>query len=312
MKPETNDNTSLVIREPQELEAPPVASKPRTPLPTAKEMRVVEISSALAPAYGRAGTLELSEEEGQRLMEAFPNSMVEKRPHDGLFYIPHIHVSDRLTRVFGPGKWTMLRRWENIENNTIYAEWVMIIRGVYIGESVGAAQYHPNNPKQNYSDALESTRGEALRRIAAKYLACGSQVWDPSYCRGLNNSSGSPQRQRLPEAADAPPQRTAAAPQQTRQEPVASQGGSNWRDVELHFGKNKGKKLGELDVKQLNWYRNDWQPSEWPEGSGKYSDKDLALRRALNESEKESAAKVSKSTQEAREAVEAQDEIPMA
>jgi hypothetical protein len=39
------------------------------------------------------------------------------------------------------------------------------------------------NPKTNYSDALESTAAEALRRIAGKRLSCGSQVWDPEYAR---------------------------------------------------------------------------------------------------------------------------------
>lgn len=185
----TKDSQALTNREPQELaveSAPapaPLVLEPSRP--TAREMRVVEINSALAPAYAKAGTLELSTEETAALTSAFPDSAVEKRPHDGLFYIPHILISDRLTQVFGPGKWTMLRRWENIENNTIFAEWIMIVRGVYIGESVGAHQYIPSNPKMNYSDALESTRGEALRRIAGKYLSCGSQVWSPAYCREL-------------------------------------------------------------------------------------------------------------------------------
>ncbi len=61
----------------------------------------------------------------------------------------------------------------------------------------------------------------------------------------------------------------------------------DWRLHELHFGKNKGKKLGELESKQLNWYINEWNPKEWPEGSGKYSEADLALRRALNAAEQD-------------------------
>lgn len=173
----------LIKHQPEEkpvLEAPEPA---QAHFPTAKEKRVEEVNEALGEAYKKAGTLKLTDAEHKDLTAPFEEGFVETRPHDGLYYIPHIHVSDRLTRVFGPGQWTMIRRWESIEGNTIYAEWVMIVRGIYIGESVGAADYHPNNKRQNFSDALESTRGEALRRIAAKYLACGSQVWSPAFRR---------------------------------------------------------------------------------------------------------------------------------
>ncbi len=152
-------------------------------LPTAKEKRVEEVNGGLVDAYKKAGTLILTDQERVDLTAQFEDALVEKRPHDGLWYIPHIHISDRLTRVFGPGQWTVIRRWESIEGNIIYAEWVMVVRGVYIGESVGAAEYHPANKRQNFSDALESTRGEAIRRVAAKYLSCGSQVWSPTFKR---------------------------------------------------------------------------------------------------------------------------------
>jgi hypothetical protein len=58
----------------------------------------------------------------------------------------------------------------------------------------------------------------------------------------------------------------------------------DWRGVEIHFGKNKGVKLGQMNASSLKWYQEDWEPSEWPEGSGKYKEVDLKLRRALNES----------------------------
>ena len=33
----------------------------------------------------------------------------------------------------------------------------------------------------------------------------------------------------------------------------------------------------------VKWYWEKWQPKEWPEGSGKFSDSDIALRKALDE-----------------------------
>lgn len=225
---------------------PPAAPQPTTQRATARENRVIEISAALEPAYAKAGTLELTEQESKDLVAPFEDSIVEKRPHDGLYYIPHIHISDRLTRIFGPGRWTMLRRWENIENNTIFCEWVMIVRGVYIGESIGGHQYHPNNPKQNYSDALESTRGEALRRIAAKYLACGSQVWNPAYCRGLNAPKGPVSIQTTTQAP--PPAKAPIKPPQSAGSGVVEvkEAKHDWSAFPIPFGKNAGKALGDI------------------------------------------------------------------
>lgn len=173
--PEENENAGL----------PMVVQKQSGPVEVSKatpqQMRVVEVSEALVPAYQKASTLELTDDEIKHLMEPFPDSAVEVRPHDGLIYIPHIHISDRLNRVIKPGKWSLVCRRHWIEGKTMYGEYILLIRGVYVGESVGGHEYQPNNPKTNYSDTLESTAAEALRRIAGKRLSCGSQVWDPTY-----------------------------------------------------------------------------------------------------------------------------------
>jgi hypothetical protein len=116
-------------------------------------------------------------------MAPFSDDAVECRPHDGLLYIPHICVSDRLNRIFKPGKWALIRRREWFDGGTMFAEYVLVIRGCYVGESIGGHPFARNNPKINYSDVLESTAAEALRRICGKRLSCGSQVWNPEYCR---------------------------------------------------------------------------------------------------------------------------------
>lgn len=164
--------------------------------PTPQSMRVVEVNEALAPAYAKASTLELTDDEIEELTKPFGDDKVEVRPHDGLIYIPHIHISDRLNQVLRPGKWSLICRRHWLEGNTMYGEYILLIRGCYVGESVGGHPYQPNNPKVNYSDTLESTAAEALRRIAGKRLSCGSQVWDPSYAnewchkyRGFANGS---------------------------------------------------------------------------------------------------------------------------
>lgn len=152
---------------------------------TPEKARVIEVTNALEPAYQRASTLELTEEEIRKLTEPFPDEIIELRPHDGLIYIPHIFISKRLNSVFGPGKWALIRRreWFAKEEQVVYGEYVLLIRGCYVGESIGGHPYVENNPKVNYSDTLESTAAEALRRICGKRLGCGDQVWEPEYCR---------------------------------------------------------------------------------------------------------------------------------
>ncbi len=150
---------------------------------TSQEMRVEEVNEALLPAYQKAATLELTDAEIEALMAPFPDEIIEIRPHDGLIYISHIHISNRLNKVLKPGKWALVCRRHWLEGNTMYGEYVLIVRGCYVGESVGGHPYQPNNPKVNYSDTLESTAAEALRRIAGKRLSCGSQVWEPEYAR---------------------------------------------------------------------------------------------------------------------------------
>lgn len=150
---------------------------------TAQQARVQEVTDALAPAYAKASTLELSDEEIAALQAVFPDDAVEIRPHDGLIYIPHIHISNRLNRVLKPGQWATVCRRHWLDGTVMYGEYVLVVRGCYVGESIGGHPYVANNPKTNFSDALESTRAEALRRICGKTLGVGSQVWDPGYSR---------------------------------------------------------------------------------------------------------------------------------
>lgn len=173
---------ALTVREPEPL---PVATVPESKAKTAQELRVIEVGEALLPAYQKAATCEMTEEEIAALMRRFPDSAIEIRTHDGLIYIPHIFISNRLNEVFKPGKWSLVRRrdWFDQTSSTMFGEYVLIVRGCYIGESVGGHPYIPTNPKQNLSDVLESTAAEALRRIAGKRLSCGSQVWEPEYAR---------------------------------------------------------------------------------------------------------------------------------
>lgn len=194
---------------PLEIDARTISGEqPSQPLAkTAQEFRAVEINAVLQPAYLKAGTLQLTPEESAKLTAKFPRSCMDRKMGKFL-YIPHIFISQRLCEVFGPGQWTMIRRDQRMEGNMIMAEWVMIIRGVYIGESWGAQEYHPNNAQQTYADVLEATRGECIRRIAGKYLSCGEEAWDPAVQKAMDYQKT---RERL-EAPTPPPMPAASAP----------------------------------------------------------------------------------------------------
>lgn len=180
---EENKEQAVTVRQAVQSLEPIKDQSATTPQRTSQECRVMEVSEALLPAYQKASTLELSDAEVEALMAPFPDEVVECRPHDGLLYIPHICVSDRLNRIFKPGKWALIRRREWFDGGTMFAEYVLLIRGAFVGESIGGHPFARNNPKINYSDVLESTAAEALRRICGKRLSCGSQVWNPEYCR---------------------------------------------------------------------------------------------------------------------------------
>lgn len=75
----------------------------------------------------------------------------------------------------------------------------------------------------------------------------------------------------------------AAAPEVPRDEVVALREqfrGDKWRAVVVHFGANKDKTLGTLELKSLRWYVDDWKPRAF--GNKPIADVDLLLRAALD------------------------------
>lgn len=71
--------------------------------------------------------------------------------------------------------------------------------------------------------------------------------------------------------------------QQHSRDIMANVPDGHWAGAVIPFGKNKGKSLGELSSKSVQWYFEKYQPREYPEGSGQISDRDAALRKALDE-----------------------------
>jgi hypothetical protein len=108
----------------------------------------------------------------------------------------------------------------------------------------------------------------------------------------------------------APPKPAAPRPAQKTTIVTDAAEGDEWNTV-LHFGKNKGTTLRDLDSNSLSWYMSKWEPKEWPAGSGKFSDADVRLRAALNQIESDRAGQLKKVAAEVKAAPAAEeDPIP--
>lgn len=57
--------------------------------------------------------------------------------------------------------------------------------------------------------------------------------------------------------------------------------GAGWRDIQVHFGKNKGKSLGELSDNTISWYAEKWTPKPYGNNPD-ISDQDKALVAAID------------------------------
>ncbi len=171
-----------------------VPVQPQTPAPaqTVAQARVDSVAKMLDAAYQRASMLELTDDEAERLLADFPDEDVRSgaKGNAGLLYIEHMSIRRRLLQVFGPGRWVpVCRRMWTEEYRTdkgvgirVYTDVVLLIRGCYAGEAIGAGSYFPTNAQQDYSDAAEAAESEALRRICGKKLGIGLQVWNKAWC----------------------------------------------------------------------------------------------------------------------------------
>jgi hypothetical protein len=159
---------------------------------SAEEDRSIAVSKLLAKAYEKASELVLTKEETKALKAKFDDDCVRAGAggDSRLLYISHIHVSDRLNDVLGIGQWALVKRSirlecgktaKGVEVVSIYFEGVMLIRGSFVAEAIGTAEYYPSNPKMDYGSAIESAMSDCLSRCG-KRLSIGSQVWDKTYC----------------------------------------------------------------------------------------------------------------------------------
>ena len=161
---------------------------------TAAQAKVEAVAALTMSAYEKAATLELTPEETAALQADFPDDAFQPGAggKEHLIYVEHAHLRDRFNQVFGMGKWAIVprNRWaepfktsKGDEGSRIYVEAMLVVRGCFVGEAVGAMEYYPKNAAQNYGDAVEGAKTAAFRRCA-KEFGVGLQAWKKEFCEG--------------------------------------------------------------------------------------------------------------------------------
>ena len=76
---------------------------------------------------------------------------------------------------------------------------------------------------------------------------------------------------------------THSNPDQHKEQQSDNDSGPDWRESVLHFGANKGRKLGDIEEDALKWWVCTWYPKPYPADSKTIKGSDLALRNALDQ-----------------------------
>lgn len=137
-----------------------------------------------------AGTLDLNDEQMAILKESVDPDEVLIRP-DGLVYLSWSRYHKQLTRMFGT-RWTLIPNgMPQINPNGKEVIWGFTlivgtkdkdgnIKQHYVGFAIGGNEYHPNNPRMNYNDAVEGAKSNALMRLC-KELGMFLELWDKEW-----------------------------------------------------------------------------------------------------------------------------------
>ena len=161
---------------------------------TAAQAKIDAVASLTMAAYQKAATLVITPEQSAALGADFPDEAFKPGAagKEHLLYIEHAFLRDRLSSVFGMGQWAIIprNRWaeefttaKGTPGSRVYVEAMLVIKGCFVGEAVGAMEYYPKNESQNYGDAVEGAKTAAFRRCA-KELGVGLQAWKKDWCDG--------------------------------------------------------------------------------------------------------------------------------
>lgn len=151
------------------------------------------MSQALLPTnfdpnivYAGASNLSLTQREMEDLSAQFNELDYEITPQ-GHLYLPQAVALQRLNKVIGVGRWTLLlinTGSEDMKNNTtkVFYDGALMIRGFFVSRAAGEATYSTNNAQQSYATALESAKTDCRVRCC-KDIGVGTDAWLPAFIR---------------------------------------------------------------------------------------------------------------------------------
>jgi len=90
----------------------------------------------------------------------------------------------KLNKVFGIGQWCLLKREVKLDEtaNKCYYVGILLIRGCYVSEAIGEAEYHKANTMQSWASVAESAKSDCIVRCC-KDLGIASELWQPQFSR---------------------------------------------------------------------------------------------------------------------------------
>jgi hypothetical protein len=155
-----------------------------TEITSAMENAVMVPETVEQPSfYPNASLLKVTPEEQKLLEEPIDPLQVEIRP-DGLIYLPQAFVRMKLNKTFGIGQWALVKKDVKVDSvaNKCYYDGILLIRGCYVSEAVGEAEYHVSNKMQSWASVSESAKSDCIVRCC-KDLGVASELWQPQFSK---------------------------------------------------------------------------------------------------------------------------------
>lgn len=176
--PKKSASTALAVRK-----APKVAP--------AKEVVISGLPASVGVPVGQLGELatvgalglvevKFTPKEEAVLSEPVNETEILIKP-DGTPYLPWAAYSRWFSRAFGRGGWVLVPvgKPQRVDN-LVTMPYILYIHGQPFAFTYGEQDYYPDNKRQTWGDAVESTRGSGIRRCA-KQLEVGLELWEKSF-----------------------------------------------------------------------------------------------------------------------------------
>lgn len=195
---------------------------PEKPQEHPKPTEMAQVEAAAISKFAQASQMELTEHEKEVLSRPIPVNELLLRPcrtHQNAakaecpvcqLYLDWGYYANTLDDAFGKGAWCLSPApWSPKlyrEGNITYREYVLWIRGKYVGNAVG--HHEEFRTTANFGDAAEATYANALTRCC-KRLGIARDLWRKSkidefrtqIARGKSNSTPSVRHEAQPSPA---------------------------------------------------------------------------------------------------------------